>query len=63
VNIQTSAARRLNGLKQVRAVEVRKLKGLKNISCLKARQLNKLAATLSVKGVESAATARAAAQP
>src|SRR5712692_3599019 len=53
MNIQMSAARsQLNGLKQTRASEVRKLKRLKNISWLTTRQLNKLAAALSVNGVE-----------
>jgi CRP-like cAMP-binding protein len=52
MNIQMSAARKLNGFKEVRASQVRKLKGLKNISWLTTRQLNKLAGALSVNGVE-----------
>jgi hypothetical protein len=50
--VQTADGRKLNGRKQVRASQVRKLKGLKNISWLTTRQLNKLAAALSVDGVE-----------
>jgi CRP-like cAMP-binding protein len=50
--VQTADGRKLNGLKEARASQVRKLKGLKNISWLTTRQLNKLAAALSVHGVE-----------